>query len=431
MRKIIFFLMMIFGCTTQEIRQFDEPEIFHQVLEKVTEVIIHDIFSPPVSSRIYAYVSIAAYEAFIPNQTQYRSLENQLNGFEHVPKPEASKKYNFALASVKAIMTVARTLTFSVEKYNDFEKSIYQKFNYLPADIYENSIAYGEQIGKYVLAYAKDDNYLKTRGLRYTVKQNENKWQPTPPQYADGMEPYWHTIRTMVLDSAGQFPAPAPFAFSKEKNSDFWKELMEVYHTVNSLTEEQKKIALFWDDNAFVMNVQGHVAFADKKMTPAGHWMAITRTVCRLAKKNSAESIEAYLRVALALHEGFIACWNEKYKYEKIRPETAINQFLDTKWTPFLQSPPFPEYTSGHSTISAASAEALTYSIGDNIAFTDSTEFPYNHGVRSFDSFRKAAAECSLSRVYGGIHYTSGCREGLKMGEKIGRYINEKIVTRK
>ncbi|TAH19274.1 MAG: phosphatase PAP2 family protein [Cytophagales bacterium] len=131
------------------------------------------------------------------------------------------------------------------------------------------------------------------------------------------------------------------------------------------------------------------------------------------------------------MHDGFIACWNEKYKYEKIRPETAINQFLDSKWTPFLQSPPFPEYTSGHSTISAASAEALSYTIGENIAFTDSTEFQYNHGVRSFDSFRKAAAESSISRVYGGIHYTSGCREGQNMGEKIGKYINEKVITKK
>lgn len=431
MKKIFLLIFLVFNCTGRETQQFDEPEIFHQALEKVTEVIIHDIFSPPVSSRVYAYVAIAAYEALIPDQAQYRSLAQQLNGFENVPKPDASKKYNFALASVKAMMTVARTLTFSVEKYDDFEKNTYQKFSYLPTDIYKNSMAYGEQVGKHILAYSKTDNYLKIRGLRYTVKQNTNKWQPTPPQFADGMEPYWHTIRTMVLDSAGRFPAPVPFPFSKEKNSEFWKEMIEVYDTVNKLTEEQKKIALFWDDNAFVMNVQGHIAFADKKMTPAGHWLAITRTVCRLTKKNSVESIDAYLRVTLALHEGFIACWNEKYKYEKIRPETAINQFLDSKWSPFLQSPPFPEYTSGHSTISAASAEALSYTIGENIAFTDSTEFQYNHGVRSFDSFRKAAAESSISRVYGGIHYTSGCREGLTMGEKIGKYINEKVVTKK
>jgi len=165
-------------------------------------------------------------------------------------------------------------------------------------------------------------------------------------------------------------------------------------------------------------------------MTPAGHWMAITRTACRLAKKNSIETLDTYLRVSLALHEGFIACWNEKYKHEKIRPETVINTLVDSKWTPFLQSPPFPEYTSGHGTISAAAAEALTYSIGENFAFTDSTEFQYNHGVRSFESFRKAAQESSLSRVYGGIHYTSGCQEGLKMGEKIGKYINEKVRTK-
>ncbi|MCU0393629.1 MAG: vanadium-dependent haloperoxidase, partial [Thermoflexibacter sp.] len=304
-------------------------------------------------------------------------------------------------------------------------------FKDLPTEVYANSIEFGEKIGNHVLAYAKRDNYLQIRGMRYTVKQDANKWKPTPPQFADAMEPYWGTIRTMVLDSVGQFPAPKPFPFSKEKDSEFWKEMQEVFEMVNQLTEEQKDIAWFWDDNAFVMNVQGHVAFANKKMTPAGHWMAISRTACRLAKKNSVETLDAYLRVGLALHEGFITCWNEKYKYEKIRPETAINQLIDSRWTPFLQSPPFPEYTSGHSTISAASAEVLSGLMGDSFAFTDSTEHQYGHGVRSFQSFRKAAEESSISRVYGGIHFRSGCEEGLKVGQQIGKYIHEKIKTKR
>ncbi len=430
MKKIFLLIFFLFGCSSQEDTHLEDPEVIHQTLEQITEVIIHDIFSPPVSSRVYAYVSIAGYEGLVVNYAHYRSLDGQLHGFKDVPKPDASKKYCHLLSSVKAMMTVARALTFSVEKYDDFEKNTYQKFGGLPSEVYKNSMDYGEQIGKRVLAYSKKDNYAQTRGLRYTVKQNTDQWTPTPPQYADGMEPYWNTIRLMVLDSAGQFSAPAPIPFSKEKNSAFWKELRQVFDTVNGLTEEQKKIAWFWDDNAFVMNVQGHIAFADKKMTPAGHWLAIARTACRLTKKNSMESINAYLRVGLALHEGFIACWNEKYKYEKVRPETAINKLIDSQWKPFLQSPPFPEYTSGHSTISAASAEALTHAIGENIAFTDSTEFQYSHGVRSFQSFRQAAEESSISRVYGGIHYASGCAEGLKAGKKIGEYLNEKVITK-
>jgi PAP2 superfamily len=348
---------------------------------------------------------------------------------ENVPKPEVGKQYENTLVAYQAMMTVAKKLTFSIERYDSLDAFISKKFEDLPTETHQNSLTLGEQIGKYLLEYAKKDNYAQTRGLRYTVKTNENKWRQTPPQFADAMEPFWGTIRTMVLDSASQFPVNEQIAFSKEKESPFFKETMQVYQTVNSLSEEQKNIAFFWDDNAFVMNVQGHIAFADKKMTPGGHWLAITRTACRLAKKNSKECLDAYLRVALALHEGFIACWHEKYKYEKMRPETAINDMIDAQWTPFLQSPPFPEYASGHSTISGAAAEALTHVLGDNFAFTDSTEHAYGHGVRSFKSFRQAAAESSVSRVYGGIHFPSGCEEGLKAGQKIGNYINEKIRT--
>jgi membrane-associated phospholipid phosphatase len=97
---------------------------------------------------------------------------------------------------------------------------------------------------------------------------------------------------------------------------------------------------------------------------------------------------------------------------------------------PFLQTPPFPEYTSGHSTISAASAEVLTELFGDNVAFTDSTEEKYGHGVRTFESFRKAATDCSYSRMYGGIHYRSGVEEGQAAGIKIGQFVFAKMRTR-
>lgn len=428
-RFLIFFL--IFSCNLKEAKQIDNPQIFHQVFEKITEVIIHDIFSPPVASRVYAYVAIAGYEGLVGEHSEYHSLSGQLRNFENVPKPKENQKYNHSLVAFKAMMTVARKLTFSVAMYDSLETLTFQQFKDLPTDSYENSLAYGEHIGKYVLEYAKKDNYLQTRGLRYTVKQDSDKWLPTPPQFADAMEPYWGTIRTMVLDSVGQFPASTPIPFSKEKNSPFWKEMELVFSTVNNLTEEQKQIAWFWDDNAFVMNVQGHIAFADKKMTPGGHWIAITRTACKATSQNSIRSLDAYLRVALALYEGFIACWHEKYKHEKLRPETAINRLMDSQWKPFLQSPPFPEYTSGHSTISGASAEVLTYVLGQKVKFTDSTEFQYGHGVRSFTSFREAAKESSISRVYGGIHYASGCEEGLRIGTKIGEYINNKIVTEK
>lgn len=439
MKKYVILLAVVFftACKSKTAQEYskitDNPEFIHDAYEKLTDVIIHDIFSPPVSSRIYAYATIAGYEALIPGNSNYQTTAGQLNGLTEFPKPVTGKEYCHSLASVKAIMTIARTLTFTVTKYDDFEKETYQKFKDagVPSDVYDRSMAFGEDIANHVLAYSKKDNYLQTRGLRYSVKSTGDKWVPTPPQYADAMEPYWPTIRTLVIDSAGQFqPAPV-IPFSKDPNSAFRKELKAVYETVNNLTQEQKDIAWFWDDNAFVMNVQGHVMFANKKMTPGGHWMAITRTACQQTKKNIYEAQDAYLRVSISLFDGFIACWYEKYRTEKIRPETVINADMDPKWMPFLQTPPFPEYTSGHSTISAASAEALTACFGDNVAFTDSTEFKYDHGVRKFSSFREAAQESSMSRVYGGIHYLSGCEEGNKAGTKLGQYVAAKLKTKK
>lgn len=439
MKKYAIIIAVIFltACKSKTASEYskvtDNPQFIHEAYEKLTDVIIHDIFSPPVASRIYAYATIAGYEALVSDNSDYQSMAGQLKGFTEGPKTETGKEYCHSLASVKAIMTVARSLTFTVNKYDDFEKSTYQKFKDagVPSDVYDRSMAYGEAVAKHVMDYSKKDNYLQTRGLRYSVKTSGDKWVPTPPQYADAMEPYWPTIRTLVIDSAGQFPPPPTFPYSKDPNSPFRKEVKAVYETVNNLTAEQKDIAWFWDDNAFVMNVQGHVMFANKKMTPAGHWMAIVRTSAQQSNKNIYEAQDAYLRVAVSIFDAFISCWYEKYKSEKIRPETVINADMDPKWMPFLQTPPFPEYTSGHSMISSASAEALTGCFGDNVAFTDSTEFKYDHGVRKFSSFRNAALETSISRVYGGIHYLSGCEEGNKAGIKIGQYVQSKLKTKK
>lgn len=411
----------------------NNPEYYHDAVDKVTEVIIHDIFSPPVASRIYNYSTLAGYEAMVHSDDRFQSLEGQFRDFNNVPKPEEGLEYCFPLAGIKALLTVARSQTFTVDKYDEFENGVYADFKEagVPNDVYERSMEYGEAVANHVMEYAKGDNYAQTRGLRYTVKSEPGYWVPTPPQYGDAMEPYWMTIRPMVIDSANQFPPPPPPAYSLDKNSPFWKELMEVYDVSKNRTEEQESMAWFWDDNAFVMNVQGHVMFANKKMTPGGHWLAITKTVLKDQEKDLMESAEAYLLVSTALHEGFICSWHEKYRTEKIRPETVINATFDPDWVPFLQTPPFPEYTSGHSTISAASAEALTGLLGDNVSFIDSTEYEYGHGVKEFPSFREAATACSYSRMYGGIHYRSGCEEGQAAGIKIGQFVLAKAKTRK
>lgn len=431
---LVLILLFANGCkqktSAEYTPQVNNPNFYHDCVSQLTDVIIHDIFTPPVASRIYSYATLAGYEALVSGEKDMPSMVGRVKDFKEVPKIEAGKEYCHQLASIKAFMTVARGLTFSVDKYDDFEKDLDKKFETagVPSDVIERSVAYGTAVGKAVLDYSKKDNYPQTRGLRYTLKNKPGAWTPTPPSYADAIEPNWGTIRPMIIDSSSQILPPPPFPYDLAKNSPFMKEVMEVYEMGKNLSEEEKRIAWFWDDNAFVMNVQGHVMFADKKMTPGGHWLAITKTICKDKKVDFAKSVQAYLLVSLALRDAFIGCWEAKYRFDKIRPETVINAGMDTKWVPFLQTPPFPEYTSGHSTISGASAQVLTELFGDNVSFTDSTEAKFGHGVGVFKSINEAADQASISRVYGGIHFRSACDEGLVVGRKIGKLVMQKAM---
>lgn len=409
------------------------PERYNACVNKLTEVIIHDIFSPPVASRIYGYANLAGYEAMAPFNPGFESLGGKIKTFKSGPQPEAGKEYCYPIAGAKAFLTIAHALTFSTNFYDDFEPEFYKQFEKdgVPSDVIERSMAYGEAVAKNVLDFAGKDHYKQTRGFKHTVTNDEGTWVPTPPAYMDAAEPKWNNIRCWVMDTCNQFMPPRPYAYTMAKGSPYEKELMEVYETGKKLSKEQSDIAYFWDDNAFVMNVAGHVSYASKKMTPGGHWIAIAQTVGRQQKLSLMRMAEAYTLTSFALADGFIACWDEKYRSRTVRPETVINKSIDPKWAPFLQTPPFPEYPSGHSTITAAAATVLTRLMGDNIPFTDSTEYKYGHGVRSFKSFYDAANEASVSRLYGGIHYRSALENGSVMGKKVGQYVLEKAKTRK
>lgn len=412
----------------------ERPAFLHNSLQAITDVIVHDIFSPPVASRIYAYSTIAAYEAMAPGYPSYQPLAGQLKDLAPGPKPEAGKEYCFPLAGAKAMIVVGKKLIFSEEKIDEYEAGMLKEFKSInmPADVYERSLAYGEAVGKHILEWADKDNYKQTRTFpKYSITDDAHRWRPTPPDYMDGIEPHWNKIKTMVLDSAQQFKPVPPTPFNMtDKNSQFYKNAYEVYKALEVPEAdkiERVAIANFWDCNPYVSHHKGHVMFATKKITPGGHWMGITKVACLKANTEMMKSAQAYVLVAVALREGFIACWDEKYRSEVIRPETVITTYIDPNWTPHLQTPPFPEYTSGHSVISTAAAIALTTVFGDNFAYTDSTEVAYGMPVRNFTSFKQAAEEAAKSRLYGGIHYRPACEVGVEQGKKVGELVVNKL----
>lgn len=408
------------------------PQFLHRTIKAITDRIVYDIFSPPVASRIYAYTALAAYEAARHADPKWVSLVNQLNGFNAVALPDTTKSLSYEIASVQATYKVGRALIFTEKELDEFYSGLVTeiKATGIPAEVLEQSIAYGNAVAAAVLAYADTDNYKQSRSFpKYSIQSNTATWQPTPPAYMDAIEPHWNKIRTLAMDSASQFRPQGPLPFSTKKGSDFYKLAEEVFLIRKNMTPEQEEIARFWDCNPFMMNVNGHVMFANKKISPGGHWINITRIVCENTNASVATSAEAYVRVALSIFEGFISCWDEKYRSVLVRPETYISENIDPAWLPLLQTPPFPEHTSGHSTISGSAATALTFVFGDNLAFTDSTEVEFGMTVRKFTSFQQAAEEASISRLYGGIHYRPALDIGLASGRKIGAFVNEKIRT--
>jgi hypothetical protein len=441
MRKLIIFLVgvLTLSCSSdeqyrQQIEEFKNPELFNTSMKKLSDIIVHDIFSPPVASRIYAYPSIAAYEALIHDYPDYVSLSGQLTDFAAPPKPEQGVEYSFPLASFHAFHVVGKALIFSEEKMETYQESFYEDFREMgmPQEIFDRSVAYGDQVAAHILGWADKDNYKQTRTFpKYTVMRDDYAWKPTPPDYMEGIEPHWNKIRPFLIDSATQFVPDPPTPFDMDKESIFYKELIEVYEVGVNLDDEQKEIASFWDCNPYVSHHRGHAMFATKKITPGGHWIGITAIASRQANLDLMKTVETYARVSIALSDAFIVCWDEKWRSILIRPETVINEYLDEDWVPFLQTPPFPEYTSGHSVISTAAAMTLTDLLGENFQFADTTEMEYGLPMREFDSFLGASQEAAVSRLYGGIHYMPAITNGVAQGKEVGAFIIENLDTQK
>lgn len=405
----------------------------HRAVKLITDVMVHDIYSPPVASRTYAYICVAGYEAALPGSPGHQTLAGQLHGLKPLPQPPPGKEYSYSLAAVQAIIGVGKTMVISEGRVTGFYDGITREFKEsgMPAEVFERSIAYGQQVAAHIIAWAAGDNYKQTRTFsKYMPRNDDASWKPTPPAYFKAVEPHWNKIRTFLIDSAEQFrPLPAT-PFSAEKESAFYKEAVAVHDAGVSLTREQKEIASFWDCNPFKMNVNGHVMYASKKISPGGHWVNITRLACQQTGAGLIQTMEAYACLALANADAFISCWDEKYRSVVIRPETYINQYIDGSWTPLIQTPPFPEYTSGHSVISNASAVVLTKIFGDHFAYADSTEVEFGLPVRRFSSFKQAADEAAISRFYGGIHYMPAIMNGAAEGKLIGEFMVQRIQTR-
>ena len=432
--SIISCIIILSSCIKEKKSIVISAENYHQTLDKITDIMVHDIFSPPVASRVYAYSNLAAYQVLRQENKDLIDLSSKFKELEPIPKADSSANINFKLAALVAKMDIGKNLIFSEELLISYRDSLYKEWKKTNIDEFNTSKKYGLEVAKHFSKWINKDNYNETRTMpKYSVySDNPGRWQPTPPSYMDGIEPHWQKIRPFTLDSASQFKPESHPNFSLIKGTAFYDELIEVYEITKKIEKEgdeaeEVKIAQFWDCNPYVSTQRGHLMFASKKITPGGHWMGICKIASKKAKLDFAQSSYSYTTTAIALADGFISCWEEKYSSNLVRPETLINSYIDKNWKPILQTPPFPEYSSGHSVVSGAASTVLTRIFGEDFSFEDDTEVKYGLPIRSFTSFSHAANEAAVSRLYGGIHYRAAIENGLVQGENLGHFVVQEL----
>lgn len=440
MQKIVYssiFILAAIACqpSVDYKKYSNDPLLYSKTVKALNNVVLENNFPPMIGSRNYVYANIAAYECVAAGDTSYMSLYGQIKHMPQMPKPVKGTEIDYSLAALLAFTKVGNAVTFpegSLMNYYDMLTSTADEKG-MSRKILSNTKAYSDQVVSTIMEWAKKDNYPQLRtSSRYTVIDSPGRWVPTPPMYATAIEPHWMEMRTMVMDSASQCkPARPPKYDVVNKNSDYYKYLLEVKKIGDSLTDEQKHIADFWDDNPFKLNVVGHVSYATKKFSPGGHWMNIVGIAALKKNANFNETVAAYTHTSIALFEAFISCWEEKYSSNYVRPETVINKVLDPEWRPYIQTPPFPSYTSGHATISAAAAEVMTANFGENLSFTDTSLLEFGIKNREIKSFRGAATESAMSRLYGGIHYRFDNENGAIAGKKVGELIVGRLRFKK
>ncbi|MES2829858.1 MAG: vanadium-dependent haloperoxidase [Bacteroidota bacterium] len=427
-RPLIFLTLLIclLGCKKGANPELTNKDIA-KVLEQMTQFMINDVSNPPLAARFYSYACISGYTVLSLNDSSIVPLKGVLNGYPEIVKPLDSGEYSYQLSAILAMTGTAKKMQPSGKKFNEFEKAFLDSCRNLgfSDDVVARSQSYANQIIKQIMPYAKKDKYNRISNYpRYTPLNKEGSWYPTPPAFFAPVEPYFNTVRPFLIDSANAFRADPPTPYSRDKNSAFYKLLAGVYtEGGEGMTQEHREIAAFWDCNPFALKNEGHLLVGLKKISPGAHWIGITGIACQKAKVKFSKTLEIYTIVSMGLTDSFISCWDEKYRSNRVRPETAIRNLIDPRWKPMLQTPPFPEYMSGHSHISSTTATILTYYFGDNFKYKDNVEDKYGLKPRSFPSFHYAAQEAAMSRYWGGIHFKDGIENGIKVGTEIGQHI--------
>ncbi|MCA0454678.1 MAG: vanadium-dependent haloperoxidase [Chloroflexi bacterium] len=377
--------------------------------------------SPTTSSRVYGYAGVTLYESLVNGMPGYVSLTEQIGHMPVFPRPEAAA-YDWISVMDSTMTTVLPTVFTAVtpETVAAFEElrdaHTKERLKESDAETIERSLAYGVVLGEAIANWAADDGFadVNARGKDYVLPEIEGGYVLTDDAKKPN-QPYWGEMRPFVLERGSTCHVPIDVPYSTDPDSVFYAQALEVMQTGRRLTNFQRETSRYWIDTPGVTGA------------PGGHWISITNQLTEQLGLTLDEAAWMHAMVGMSVADAFISGWWSKYQTMVIRPVTYIQENISRGWGPYVETPPFPEYVSGHSIVSAAAAETLTRLFGPQF-FEDRTHVIYKHEeplVRSYTSFEAAASEAAISRLYGGIHYRSAIENGLRQGRCVGSAVSD------
>jgi hypothetical protein len=386
-------------------------------------------YRPPVSARALGYIGLAAYQTAQPGMPEYRNMAAYYPGL-NVPVPEFRKTYHWPLAINAAYATSFRKFfphvdDIYLDQITQLEESIINQFSDIPQDVIERSINFGTEMASSVHQWSVTDHtgnigYTALHPPQYIPPVCDGCWQPTGPDFTLALLPFWGEARSFAAQPQ-DYNIPAPLAYNTNPGSPMYNEAMEVYN-MYPLTYENKWIAEFWGDDIFELTCE-----------PAGRWISIANQAVNQYNSNLETALVLYAKLGMALCDGGIITWHNKYVYNVLRPSDYIQQEIDPNWQSHLLTlhdcinPPFPAYPSGHATFGAAAAGILNEVYGTQVNFTDMSHADRDDFLgmpRTFTSWNEMAYESAWSRLPLGVHFYMDAESGLNVGYQAANRVN-------
>ncbi|MGJ7449388.1 vanadium-dependent haloperoxidase [Aquipuribacter sp. MA13-13] len=411
------------------------PDVAHTWVRAAYRAVLLENLTPPTAARAYAHLAVAMYQAAVVGMPHHLTLEGRLNGLAPT-RPAVRRRGDLDWATavsvaahdvLAAVLPRRSPLTAGVlaDTHADVLRS--RRAAGAPAARIQASLVHGRAVAAGLVAWLEADGHAEAAARTYTPPTGRPwLWESTPPNYRPAIEPYCADVRPMVLRTTDEVEAAPHVPFSDVPGSAFHAQAMAVLAQSRVNGDEEREIARFWTDNPGSFTPP----LGTPTGLPAGHWMMIaSQTTAQLGLRLD-RTLEALVRLGVVLHDAFLACWTEKYRSNLLRPITYLQRYVDPTWTSFVNTPQFPEHTSGHSVSSAAAAVVLTDLLG-SFAFVDDSHDARGYPARRFSSYSDAALEAAGSRLFGGIHYPWGIEAGLAQGEQIGAVVVDRLRTRR